>query len=249
MNIITYIQENAVAYGAKILVAIIIFLVGRVIAKFARAAVRQLMVRAKIDSTLIGFLGNLIYASVFVLVLILALTQLGVETTSLVAVLGAAGLAIGLALQGSLSNFASGILLIVFRPIRVGDLVEAGGATGTVRDIQVLTTQLTTPDNKLIIVPNSKIMGDKIVNYDFLGRRRIDFEVPVPSDQDAFGFRDKVQELTSANKRILQDPAPTVQVSGSSKADAKIIAHLWVNTVDHDAVRASLEEELLRHAG
>ncbi|MBV8813279.1 MAG: mechanosensitive ion channel [Verrucomicrobia bacterium] len=249
MNIITYIQENAVTYGVKILVAIVIFLVGRLIAKGARAAVRQVMIKAKIDSTLIGFLGNLVYASVLVLVLILALTQLGVETTSLVAVLGAAGLAVGLALQGSLSNFASGILLIVFRPIRVGDFIEAGGATGTVRDIQVLTTQLTTADNKLVIVPNSKIMGDKIVNYDFLGRRRIDFELPVASDQDAFGFRDKMQEVVTANKRILHDPAPSVQVSGSSKADAKIIAHLWVNAADYDGVRASLEEELLRQAG
>lgn len=172
------------------------------------------MIRGKIDSTLVGFLGNLTYASVLVLVLVLALTQLGVETTSLVAVLGAAGLAIGLALQGSLSNFAAGILLIIFRPIRIGNYIEAGGATGTVRDIEIFTTQLTTSDNKLVIVPNSKIMGDKIVNHNALGTRRIELEVPVPGNKDAFEVCDKIQQLMTSDNRILQNPSPEVQVTG-----------------------------------
>lgn len=246
MNIFTFVQENAVVYGVKILVAIVIFFVGQMVAKVARAGVRQLMIRGKIDSTLVGFLGNMIYASVLVLVLILALTQLGVETTSLVAVLGAAGLAIGLALQGSLSNFASGILLIVFRPVRIGDFVEAGGATGTVRDIQIFTTQLTTSDNKLVILPNAKIMGDKIVNHNALGTRRIELEVPVPSDKDAFEVCNKMQQLVSADKRVLQSPSPEVQVTGSSRADAKVLLGAWVNSADYGSVNRSIQERVLK---
>lgn len=173
-------------------------------------------------------------------------TQLGVETTSLVAVLGAAGLAIGLALQGSLSNFASGILLIVFRPVRVGDFVDAGGATGTVRDIQIFTTQLTTSDNKLVIVPNSKIMGDKIVNHNALGTRRIELEVPVPSDKDAFEVCNKMQQLVTADKRVLQNPSPEVQVTGASRADAKVVLGAWVNSSDYGSVNQSIQERVLK---
>lgn len=246
MNIFTFVQENAVVYGVKILVAIVIFFVGQMVAKGARAGLRQLMIRAKIDSTLVGFLGNLSYASVLVLVLILALTQLGVETTSLVAVLGAAGLAVGLALQGSLSNFASGILLIVFRPIRVGDYIEAGGATGIVRDIEIFTTQLTTSDNKLVIVPNSKIMGDKIVNHNALGTRRIELEVPVPSDKDAFEICDQMQRLVTSDERVLRDPSPEVQVTGSSRADAKVVLGAWVNSADYGNVNRSIREKVLK---
>jgi small conductance mechanosensitive channel len=246
MNTFTFIQENAVVYGVKILVAIIIFMVGQMIAKGARAGVRQLMVRGKIDSTLVGFIGNLTYASVLVLVLIIALTQLGVETTSLVAVLGAAGLAVGLALQGSLSNFASGILLIVFRPIRVGDYIEAGGATGTVRDIQIFTTQLTTSDNKLVILPNSKVMGDKIVNYNALGTRRIELEVPVPSDKNAFEVCNQMQQVVASDKRVLQSPSPEIQVIGSSRADAKVTLGVWVNSTDYGSVNRSIQQTLLK---
>jgi len=246
MNIFTFVQENAVIYGVKILVAVVIFFIGQMAAKGARAAVRQLMIRGKIDFTLVGFMGNLTYASVLVLVLILALTQLGVETTSLVAVLGAAGLAIGLALQGSLSNFASGILLIVFRPIRIGDFIEAGGATGTVRDIEVFTTQLTTADNKLVIVPNSKIMGDKIVNYNALGTRRIELEVPVPSDKDAFELCDKVQALVTSDNRILPNPSPEVQVMGPGRSEAKVVLGVWVNSADYGSVNRSIHEKVLK---
>jgi small conductance mechanosensitive channel len=249
MNIFTFVQENAVIYGAKILVAVVIFFVGQMVAKGARAGVRQLMIRGKIDSTLVGFLGNLTYAAVLILVLILALTQLGVETTSLVAVLGAAGLAIGLALQGSLSNFASGILLIVFRPIRIGDFIEVGGATGTVRDIEIFTTQLTTSDNKLVIVPNSKVMGDKIVNYNALGTRRIELEVPVPSNKDAFEVCDKMQQVVTSDKRVLQNPSPEVQVTGSSRADAKVVLGVWVNSTDYGSVNRSIQQTVLKGVG
>jgi small conductance mechanosensitive channel len=244
-NIITFLQENVVVYGVKLVAAAAIFFIGRLGARAAKTAVSKVLTRGKIDATLVAFLGNLTYAAALVVVFVLALNQLGVETNSLVAVLGAAGLAIGLALQGSLSNFASGILLIIFRPIRIGDFIEAGGASGVVRDIEILTTRLATSDNKLITVPNSKIMGDKIVNHTALGTRRIEIEVPVPPDRNVFEFRDKVGALVTEDKRVLSQPAPEVQLLGSSASDAKIVVRPWVSTGDYDAVTSSIQERLL----
>jgi small conductance mechanosensitive channel len=244
-NVVTFLQENVVVYGVKLIAAGTIFFVGRFGAKAARAAVSKVLNRGKVDPTLIGFLGNVTYSAVLVIVFVLALNQLGIETTSLVAVLGAAGLAVGLALQGSLSNFASGILLILFRPIRIGDYIEAGGAVGSVREIEILTTKLTSPDNKLIIVPNSKIMGDKIVNHTALGTRRIDLELTVPPDKDVFELREKVRALVNQDKRVLSEPAPEIQLVGSSTADAKIIVLPWVKTQDYGEASSSLREKLL----
>ena len=173
-NIIAFLQQNVVVYGVKLVAALAIFLVGRLGARTARAALGKLLTREKVDPTLIGFLGNVTYSAILVVVIVLALNQLGVQATSLIAVLGAASLAVGLSLQGSLSNFAAGILLIICRPIRIGDFIEAGGASGVVRDIEILNTRLASSDNKLITVPNSKIMGDKIVNHTALGTRRVE---------------------------------------------------------------------------
>jgi small conductance mechanosensitive channel len=245
-QIVTFLQENAVVYGVKLIAALAIFLFGRFGAKAARGAIGKVLTRGKVDPTLVAFLGNLTYTAVLVVVFVVALNQLGVETTSLVAVLGAAGLAVGLALQGSLSNFAAGVLLIIFRPIRIGDLIEAGGATGTVRDIEIFTTQLTSSDNKLITLPNSKIMGDKIVNYSVLGTRRIELEWAVPADKNAFVFRDKIRALVGEDMRILSEPAPEIQVVGSSAADTKILIRPWVKTGDYGAVNSSIQEKLLQ---
>jgi small conductance mechanosensitive channel len=244
-NIIAFLQENVVVYGVKLVAALAIFLVGRLGARAARAALGKLLTRGKVDPTLIAFLGNLTYSAILVVVIVLALNQLGVETTSLIAVLGAASLAVGLALQGSLSNFAAGILLIIVRPIRIGDFIEAGGASGVVRDIEILNTQLASSDNKLITVPNSKIMGDKIVNHTALGTRRVELEISVPPNNDVFEFREKVRALVAEDKRILSEPAPEIQLSGSSVSDAKILVRPWVNTADYGAVSSSIQEKLL----
>jgi len=236
-NIIAFLQQNVVVYGVKLVAALAIFLVGRLGGK--------LLTRGKVDPTLIGFLGNVTYSAILVVVIVLALNQLGVETTSLIAVLGAASLAVGLALQGSLSNFAAGILLIIFRPIRIGDFIEAGGASGVVRDIEMLNTQLTSSDNKLITLPNSKVMGDKIVNHTALGTRRVELEISVPPSKDVFEFREKVRALVGEDKRILSEPAPDILLSGSSVSDAKILVRPWVKTADYDAVSSSIQEKLL----
>ena len=244
-NIIAFLQQNVVVYGVKLVAALAIFLVGRLGARVARTALGKLLTRGKVDPTLIGFLGNVTYSAILVVVIVLALNQLGVETISLIAVLGAASLAVGLALQGSLSNFAAGILLIIFRPIRIGDFIEAGGASGVVRDIEMLNTQLTSSDNKLITVPNSKIMGDKIVNHTALGTRRVELEISVPPSKDVFEFREKVRALVGEDKWILSEPAPDILLSGSSVSDAKILVRPWVKTADYDAVSSSIQEKLL----
>jgi small conductance mechanosensitive channel len=245
-HLVTFLQQNAVVYGVKLIAAAAIFFLGRLGARAARGAIGKVLTRGKVDPTLVSFLGNLAYTAVLVVVFVVALNQLGVETTSLVALLGAAGLAVGLALQGSLSNFASGILLIIFRPIRIGDLIEAGGATGTVRHIEIFTTELTTSDNKLVTLPNSKIMGDKIVNHSVLGTRRIELELAVPADKNAFVIREKVRALVAEDQRVLAEPAPEIQLVGSSASDAKILVRPWVKTEDYGSVNSSIQEKLLQ---
>jgi small conductance mechanosensitive channel len=244
-NVVAFLEANAAVYGVRIVVAILILVIGIFAARTARGASRRMLDRGRVDSTLVAFLGELVYGSVIVLVVVLALNQVGVETASLVALLGAAGLAIGLALQGSLANFASGMMLILLRPIRIGDLVELAGTVGTVRNIEIFTTHLASPDNKAIVIPNSKVMSDKIVNYTLLTTRRVELEYPVPADKDVFELRDHLRELVSQDNRILKEPAPQLDIVGS-KADAKIVLRPWVSTTEYDSVTADLREKLLR---
>ncbi|RJP36511.1 MAG: mechanosensitive ion channel family protein, partial [Desulfobacteraceae bacterium] len=168
------ISELLVLYGLKIITAIIILIVGRWIAMGVRNIVRRLIRRANVDEIIVSFVGSLVYVALLAFVVIAALGQLGIHTTSFIAILGAAGLAIGLALQGSLANFAAGFLMIIFRPFRVEDYIEGGGIAGTVEEIQIFTTTLKTPDNKTVIVPNAKMTGDNIINWSAKGTRRVD---------------------------------------------------------------------------
>ena len=161
-------------YGLKVVSAVAIFVIGRWVAKGITRLIERLMVKRKVDETLVSFVSNLRYVALLAFVIIAALNKLGIQTASFIAVIGAAGLAIGLALQGSLSNFAAGILMIIFRPFKVGDYIEGAGVAGTVEAIQIFTTQLKTPDNKTIIIPNSKISSDNIVNYSTKGTRRVE---------------------------------------------------------------------------
>ena len=164
--------ELLTVFGLKVLAAIAVFVLGRWVATTLKDLLRKMMGKAKVDETLTTFIGNLAYIALMTIVIIAALGQLGVQTTSFIAILGAAGLAVGLALQSSLSNFASGVMMIFFRPIKVGDFVEGGGVEGTVKEVQIFTTVLLTSDNKTIIIPNSKITADKIVNYSSQGSLR-----------------------------------------------------------------------------
>ena len=168
-----------IEYSLKVVAALAIFIIGRMIAKIIARGVLKALTLRNIDNTVASFIHNLSYGALFVFVIIAALSQLGIQTASFITIIGAAGLAVGLALQGSLSNFASGVLMIIFRPFKIGDYIEAGGEAGTVEDIQIFATRLKTPDNKVIIIPNSAIMDGSIMNYSTKPTRRVDLKIGV----------------------------------------------------------------------
>ena len=177
--------------------------------------------------------GMRFLASLDVFLILAALGLLGIQTTSFIAVIGAAGLAIGLALQGSLANFAAGFLLIIFRPFKVGDYIEGGGTAGTVEAIQLFTTQLASPDNKTIIVPNSKMTGDNIVNFSTKGTRRVDMVFGIGYEDDIDKARNIITEILSQDERILQEPAMKIAVSELADSSVNFIARPWVNAADY----------------
>ena len=202
------------------------------------------MTRAHVEPTLTTLIVHVSRYALFIFFTIVILSRLGIETTSLVAILGAAGLAIGLALQGSLSNFAAGVLIIVFRPFRVGDLVEVGGATGTVQDIQIFTTVLHTADNLRIVVPNDLITKGRITNYSANDIRRIDFIVGVAYMQDLEQVRQILTDILVKDPRILAAPAPGVMVAELSKNSMQFALRAWSKTSDYEAVRGSVLEQI-----
>jgi small conductance mechanosensitive channel len=238
----TTVQEAGIEFGMKTVVAIVIFIVGRIVARMLTKGLRKLMQAQEVDKILETFVSNLVYWTVMIFVIIAAISQIGVQTTSLIAVMGAAGLAVGLALQGSLSNFAAGVLIVMFRPYRVGDFVEAAGIAGVVEQVQILTTILKTGDNKRIIVPNSQIMGSIITNYSANDKRRIDMVFGVSYSDDLDKVRANLEELIAADERILKDPAPVIAVSELADSSVNFIVRPWVATADYWAVFWDLTE-------
>jgi small conductance mechanosensitive channel len=191
------------------------------------------MLRAKVDHTLISFTTNLVYFGLMAFVVIAALSKLGIQTTSFVAIIGAAGLAIGLALQGSLSNFAAGVILIMFRPFKSGDYIEGGGVAGSVKEIQIFTTILTTPDNKTIIVPNSKLTGDNIVNYATQGTRRLDMVFSIGYNDDIDKAKEVLNQIVKNDSRLLANPAPKIAVLEHADSSINIVCRPWVKADDY----------------
>ena len=238
----TTVQGAGIEFGMKTVVAIVIFVVGRMDASMLKKGLRKLMQAQEVDKILETFVSNLVYWTVMIFVIIAAINQIGVQTTSLIAVMGAAGLAVGLALQGSLSNFAAGVLIVMFRPYRVGDFVEAAGIAGVVEQVQILTTILRTGDNKRIIVPNSQIMGSIITNYSANDKRRIDMVFGVSYSDDLDKVRANLEELIAADERILKDPAPVIAVSELADSSVNFIVRPWVATADYWAVFWDLTE-------
>jgi small conductance mechanosensitive channel len=220
-------------YGLKVLAALAVFVVGRWVAKAVSRGIEHLMKRSRIDPTLVRFTANLTYIGLLTFVVLAVLNQLGIQTTSFVAVLGAAGLAIGLALQGSLSNFAAGFLMILFRPFRVGDFVEGAGIAGTVEEIQIFTTTVTTPDNKTIIVPNAKLTGDNIVNWTVKGTRRVDMEFGIGYGDDIDKARGVLTEVLAKDGRILKEPKPLIAVSQLADSSVVFAVRPWVKADDY----------------
>jgi small conductance mechanosensitive channel len=232
-GIVAKIQQWSAVFGIKILTAILIVLVGRWVARLIRKTTEKMMARSKVDATLVTFVGNLIYIALLTFVVLAALAQLGIQTTSFIAVIGAAGLAVGLALQGSLANFAAGILMLLFRPFKVGDFIEGGGVSGIVEEMHIFTTQLRTPDNKTIIIPNAKITGDNITNYTKKENRRVDLVIGVSYGDDIEKVKSVVADVLRGDERILKDPGPTIAVLELGDSSVNFAVRPWVRTEDY----------------
>jgi small conductance mechanosensitive channel len=226
-------KDLLIQYGPKILAAIAIFLIGKMVAKWLKKVLTRMMNKADVDPLIIGFTTSMVYIALMVFVVIAALGQIGIQTTSFIAILGAAGLAIGLALQGSLANFAAGFLLIIFRPFKVGDVIEAAGVTGKVDIIQIFTTTLKTPDNKTIIIPNAKLGGDNIVNYSTQETRRVDMTVGVSYDADIKEVRDILEDIVNKDERVLKDPEPLIVVGELADSSVNFYVRVWVKSADY----------------
>jgi small conductance mechanosensitive channel len=237
-------QTIGVDFGIKVLIALAIFIVGRIIARMISKTLRKVMQRQEVDKILETFVSNLAYWALMIFVIIAAINQLGIQTTSLIAIMGAAGLAIGLALQGSLSNFAAGVLIVMFRPYRVGDFVEAAGISGAVVQVQILTTILRTGDNKQIVVPNSEIMSSIITNYSANDTRRVDLTIGVSYDDDLDKVRKTIQELVDADERILKDPECLIAVAALADSSVNFTVRPWVKTADYWSVYFGLTEAI-----
>jgi small conductance mechanosensitive channel len=202
------------------------------------------MTKNKLDTTIVGFAKNLLYISLLTFIVLAALGQLGIQTTSFMAVLGAAGLAVGLALQGSLANFAAGVLMIIFRPFSVGDFIEGAGVAGTVEEIQIFTTRLNTPDNKVIIVPNAKLTADNITNYSAKDTRRVDLVAGIGYEDDIDKTKAILTDLLAADERVLSDPAPTIGVVELADSSVNIVVRPWVKSADYWKVYFELTEQI-----
>ena len=227
------VQEVVTLYGLKVIAALCIFVIGRWIAKGLKKFLGRIMTKSGVDATIIPFVQDLTYVVLLVIVIITALGKLGIQTTSLIAVLGAAGLAVGLALQGSLSNFAAGVLIIMFRPIRVGDFFQGAGATGTVEKIQIFSTTVKTPDNKVIIVPNGKLLTDNITNYSIKELRRLDLVIGVGYNDSIDQVKEVIAEILSQDSRILKDPAPTIGLVELADSSVNFAVRPWVKNGDY----------------
>jgi small conductance mechanosensitive channel len=238
------IWELVTIYGIKVLAAIAIFIIGKWVAKAIRGLVQRMMRKANMDETLLKFVGNLTYIALLAFIIIAALSQLGIQTTSFIAVLGAAGLAVGLALQGSLANFAAGFLMILFRPIRVGDYIEGAGVAGTVEEIQIFTTTLVTPDNKTVIIPNGSLTGDNIVNWTMKGTRRVDLVMGIGYDDDIDKAKKIMADVIAGDERILKDPAPQIAMIELADSSVNFVVRPWVNASDYWGVYMSVTEQI-----
>jgi len=231
-------------YGLKVVGALLIFAVGRWVAKVVSGLAAKAMKTAKVDPTLVPFLENLAYSAILVFIVIAALAALGVQTASVIAVLGAAGLAVGLALQGSLANFASGVLLLVFKPFRVGDFVEIGGVKGTVQAIHIFNTVLNAPDNVRIVVPNAQVTGGSILNYTINGTRRVDLVASISYDDDLKKAKRVIENVLAQDPRILAEPAPLVVVGEMADSSVDFFVRPWVKVADYWPVYFDLTEKL-----
>ena len=241
----TFANENLMPYAWNIVAALVIFIVGKWIVGRLAGWVNRMMDK-RVDATVAKFIGNIVHIILFVFVVIASLDQLGVETTSLVAIVGAAGLAVGLALKDSLGNFAAGVMLILFKPFRVGHYVEAGGTAGTVKEIKIFATIMMSPDNKVITVPNGSIMSGNITNYSEMPTRRVDMVFGVAYDADLSLVKKTLEEILAADDRVLKDPAPVIAVGELADSSVNFLCRPWVKSADFWGVKWDTTETVKR---
>ena len=243
-NLQEYLAQNGVDVLLQLLAAAAIFFIGRFVANLIANLVHKAMAKAKVDPTLNKFVKNLLYTALLVFVIIAALNKLGVQTGSFIAIVGAAGLAVGLALQGSLSNFAAGVLMIIFKPIRLTDFVEVGGATGTVKEIGIFNTVIAGPDNVRIIVPNSQVTGTNIKNYTVNGTRRVDLVIGVSYEDDIKKAKEVMLEVLKSDPLVLDDPAPFVGVLELADSSVNYVVRPWCKVANYWDVHFGTTEKV-----
>lgn len=232
-----FMMDSLTTYGLNVIGALIILFLGKIAAGFGRKIVERLLQKSKTDATVSSFAGNLVYVAILVFAVIAALAKFGVQTTSFIAVIGAAGLAVGLALQGSLANFAAGVMLLVFRPFKAGDFIDAAGVGGTVKEIQLFTTTLSTPDNVKVIMPNGKVFGDTIRNFSANDTRRLDMVVGIGYGSSMEKAIEIMRGLLAKDPRVLPEPEPLIAVAELADSSVNFFVRPWVNRADYWAVK------------
>jgi len=244
LNWLTDNQDILLGYTLKFAVALAIFVIGRIVAGSVSKVMTKAMQTRGMDNAVISFLTAIVKVAIIITALLMALSQLGVQTNSFIAILGAAGLAIGLSLQSSLSNIASGVLIILFRPFRAGEFVDAGGVSGTVQEVNIFQTVLKTADNKVVFVPNSQITNGTITNYNREDLRRVDLLIGVSYNADLHNTKDVLESVLAADSRILKDPAWNVQVHALNSSSVDFIVRPWVKSSDYWPVYWDLMREI-----
>ncbi|WP_022669192.1 mechanosensitive ion channel family protein [Desulfospira joergensenii] len=234
----------ATTYSMKIVAALLIFIIGKWLSRKIAGLIKKGLEKNKVDITLTNFMNGIVYYTLLILVLIAAAGQLGINTASFLTIVGAAGLAVGLALKDSLANFASGVMLILFRPFKVGDFVSAGGVTGNVKRIDIFNTVLFTPDNQKVIVPNSGITSGVITNVTANDTRRVDLVIGISYEDDISKAKQVLRDILNEEKRILENPATNIAVSALGNSSVDLVVRPWVKTVDYWDVYFALTEKI-----
>lgn len=244
LDIETLVNTYLVPWGINIAIAIIIFIVGLLFASIINGIVRRVLTKAKLDQILINFISSIVKWLLLLLVIIFALSKLGLNTNSLIALIGAAGLAVALSLKDSMQNFAAGVMLLVFRPFKTGDFVEAGGTSGSVEEINIFSSTFLTPDNKQVIIPNAKIYSDVITNYSATGTRRIDMVFGIGYEDDIAKAKGIIEDILKSENRVLNHPECVIAVGELADSSVNFYVRPWVATSNYWAVHFDLTERI-----
>ena len=237
--------NSCIDLGGKILAALIIFIIGKLIVNLINRLFAKMLERRKVDASIQSFLKSIVNITLMVLLFLAVIGKLGIELTSFAALLASAGVAIGMALSGNLSNFAGGVIILVFRPYKVGDYIEAStGASGTVTDIQIFHTVLTTPDNRIVFAPNGAMSGAVVTNYSRKDTRRVDFSFGVEYGTDFELAKSTIMEVISKDSRILKDPAPFIELGALAESSVNITVRVWVNAADYWGVNFDMNKNV-----